>query len=297
MDNYVIFSAARTGSSYLTGAVTKQIQCVEPNVFYGGELFKWHEYFMLGTPGTMAAGGLSALESNPGQLDEYDASQPTGDNLRVALGEGGVIQRESRSTEWAEVAPVSFRRAWEEGQRRLSMLENSYFPWVFKVHPEHLECLDTVRLHSLLERDNTKVILLYRSNLWDWFLSWVAVRHTGVFQQTQRDTDWQKPETAASDLSLDFVKTWYEAAREYVNMALSYRPLAHHVVPYEGFSGDPCRDAGMITGMDIFPEVSHQVKLWSREEKEQMIANLDEVKELFLAYCKLLGYTSGRMHL
>ena len=47
MHNYVVFSAARTGSSYITGAITEQIACLEPNVFYGGELLRWDEYCQL----------------------------------------------------------------------------------------------------------------------------------------------------------------------------------------------------------------------------------------------------------
>lgn len=297
MDNYVIFSAARTGSTYLTGAVTKQIGCIDPNVFYGGELFKWDEYFMLSQPGTAGPGVMGELENDPTKLDGFDASQPQGESARIFLGDGGIAQRSIRTTSWSEVSPVCFRRSWEESQRRLTMLENSYYPWVFKIHPEHFDCLDMIRFNQLLERENTKVIFLYRSHLWDWFLSWVAVRQTGIFQQTQRDAEWNKPEITPQDISVDFMQIWYKAARSFLNISLSYRRWADHIIPYESFSGDPRRDAGSITGIDVFPETSHQVKLWDSEEKEKMIANLDEVKSIFRSYCKLLGFSGGRMYL
>ncbi|MCP4263338.1 MAG: hypothetical protein GY774_38410 [Planctomycetes bacterium] len=297
MDNYVIFSAARTGSTYLAGAVAKQIRCLEPNLFYGGELFHWEEYFQLSPSATVGPGALSMLEKNPLLLDEYEQSQPKGEATHIFMGKGGYLERNNRETEWNERAPVNFRRAWEESQRRLTLLENSYFPWVIKVHANHLHCLDMFRFNRLVQRDNTKTVLLYRSFLWDWFLSYVAVRRTGIFQQSQRGNEWNKPELKTDILSKDFLQTWYIHAREFLNMALSYRRLADHIVPYEGFSGDPRRDAGSITGIDLFPDAPHQVKLWNKKEKEQMIANIDEVKTLFLAYCKVLGYSGGKMFL
>ena len=297
MDNYLIFSAARTGSSYLTSAVTKQIRCLEPNTFYGGELWNWSEYFKLSQPGTVGPGGFDSLEKDPGKLNSYDSSQPQGDNPHIYLGEGGIIHRNVRATNWNEVAPVSFRRAREESQRRLTMLENSYFPWVIKIHPDHLDCLDIPRFNRLVERGNTRVVLLYRSHLWDWFLSWVAVRSTGLYQHTHKGEEWERPEVKPQQLSPTFLHTWYANACSFINMSLNYRAQADHVVAYESFSGDPRRDAGCITGLDLFPETPHQVKLWSQKDKENMIANLNEVKELFRDYCKLLGYSGGRLYL
>lgn len=297
MDNYIIFSAARTGSTYLAGAIAKQVRCIEPNLFYGGELFHWEEYFQLGPSATVGPGALGQLEKKPSLLDEYEQTQPKGVATHVVMGEGGRLELNTRETKWVERAPVNFRRAWEESQRRLSLLENSYFPWVIKIHAEHLHCLDVLRLNRLIQRGNTKIILLYRSALWDWFLSWAAVRQTGIFQQTQQGAEWNKPEFKAEVMSKDFLQTWYVHAREFLNMALSYRRWVDHVVPYESFSGDPLRDAGNITGIGLFPDAPHQVKLWSKKEKEQMIANLDEIKTLFLAYCKVLGYSGGKMFL
>lgn len=296
MDNYVIFSAARTGSTYLTAAVAKQIGVLEPNIFYGGELFRWNSYFQLSRPEVAGPGSLEGMKLQPDTIDEYDRTQPTGEGTHFFIGEGGKMMRESRETSWNEVAPVSFRRAWEESQRRLTMLDNSYFPWVIKVHPEHLDCMDKRRFDRLINNEKTKVVILYRSSLWDWFLSFVAVRRTGIFQQSQTQEDWDKPEVVEQEVSLETIRDWYGVACEFLNMAMSYRDTADHIIPYESFSGDPRRDACSITGIDLFPpNVGHTVKLWSREEKEQMIANLDEVKSTFRSYCKLLGYSGGRM--
>ena len=63
-------------------------------------------------------------------------------------------------------------------------------------------------------------------------------------------------------------------------MVLSYRRDADHVVPYEHLTGNPQRDTYRITGIDLFPDVSHQVKLWSTEEKERMIANLETMSRI-----------------
>jgi hypothetical protein len=84
-------------------------------------------------------------------------------------------------------------------------------------------------------------------------------------------------------------------AREFVNMAFSYRRSADYVVPYESLSGSPQRDANRITGIDLLPDLAHLVKLWTTAEKEKMISNLDEVRDTFLAYCKLLGFPDGKM--
>lgn len=295
MDNYIVLSSARTASSYFTGALAKQIGCIEPNVFYGGEFFRWDEYFQLGPPASVSPGSLAMLAKNPALLENYEKSPPSGIAMHVFMSEGGRLQRISRETSWEEHAPVSFRRAWEESQRRLTLLESSYFPWVIKVFPEHFECLDLYRFIGLLRRENTKVVVLYRSFLWDWFLSWAAVRQTGIWQQIRTDGEWEKPQLAPQELSLEFVGTWYKFASAFVNMLLSYRRDADHVIPYEHLTGNPQRDTYRITGIDLFPEVSHQVKLWSTEEKERMIANLDDVKDLFRAYCKLLGYPGGKM--
>lgn len=297
MHNYVVFSAARTGSSYIAGAIAKQIGCLEPNVFYGGELLRWDEYFQLSPPAQPGPGKLLMLEHDPTQLYEYDQTRPQGVGIHFFMGDQGRLMRVTRETGWEERAPVSFRRAWEESQRRLSTLENSYYPWVIKVHPEHLQCLDMYRFNEMIGRETTKVVILYRSFLWDWFLSWVALRKTGVFNHRQRDGDWAKPEIEATEVTKDFLRTWYMNAREFLNMVLTYRRMADHIVSYESFSGDPRTDAGRITGIDLFPDTPHQVKLWSTEEKEKMLSNLDEVKELFKAYCKLLGYASGTMYL
>ncbi|MGD9172144.1 MAG: hypothetical protein PVI97_19160 [Candidatus Thiodiazotropha sp.] len=295
MHNYIILSAARTGSTYLTSAISKQIRCMEPNLFYGGEFFNWREYFQLNRAGVAGPGSLD-IEDNPQVLEEYEQTQPTGEGYHVYLGEGGRLISEHRETEWNERAPVNFRRAWEESQRRLTLLDNCDYPWVIKVHPEHLRCMDMRRFDRLVQRDNTKVVLLYRSSLWDWFLSWVAVQRTGIFQQSQQEQEWNKPEIQAVELRPSIMKNWYITARELVNISLSYRNQTDHIITYESFSGDPKRDAGSVTGIGLFPEhAAHPVKLWSKEEKEQMIANIDEIKKLFLAYCKALGYSGGKL--
>jgi hypothetical protein len=211
------------------------------------------------------------------------------------MGKDGRIHREFRDTLWEEHQPVSFLRAWEESQRRLSLLESTPFSWVIKVFPEHFHCLDLHRFQQLLQRNNTKVIILYRNFMWDWLLSWTALRQTGVFQETKIDSDWKKPDITAKNLSLDFIETWYGFAHEFVNMCYSYRRSADHVVAYENFTGNPQRDAYRITGIDLFPEVVHQVKLWSTKEKESMISNIGEVKARFLIYCRLLGFPNGKL--
>jgi hypothetical protein len=295
MDNHVVLSAARTGSSYFSLALAKQISVLEPNVFYGGEFFRWPEYFQLGPPTSVGPGSLPMLEKNPKLLDEYERSPPEGNALHFNMEEGGCVRRTARETTWKEVSPVSFRRAWEESQRRLALLENSYYPWVIKVFPTHLQCLDLYRFNRLLQRENTKVVILYRGFLWEWFLSSTSVRRTGIFAQTQPEGNWEKPEITARELPADSAKDWYGFAREFVNMAFSYRRLADYVVPYESLSGSPQGDANRITGIDLFPDVPHLMKLWTTEEKEKMISNLDEVRDTFLAYCKLLGFPDGKM--
>jgi hypothetical protein len=67
------------------------------------------------------------------------------------------------------------------------------------------------------------------------------------------------------------------------------------VIRYEDLTGNPATDAGFVTGIGLFPNVTHQVKLWSKEDKEKMIGNMDEVRSLFEAYCKILGYPDGNM--
>ena len=152
-------------------------------------------------PESVSPGSLAMLAKNPALLQNYEESPPSGTAMHIFMGEGGRLQRISRETSWEEHAPVSFRRAWEESQRRLTLLESSYFPWVIKVFPEHFECLDLHRFIGLLRRENTKVVVLYRSFLWDWFLSWVAVRQTGIWQQIRTDGEWEKPELASQELS------------------------------------------------------------------------------------------------
>ena len=108
-------SSERTASSYFTGALAKQIGCIEPNVFYGGEFFRWEKYFQLGPPESgVSPGSLAMLAKNPALLQNYEESPPSGTAMHIFMGEGGRLQRISRETSWEEHAPVSFRRAWEE---------------------------------------------------------------------------------------------------------------------------------------------------------------------------------------
>lgn len=300
MKNYILFSAPRTGSTYFAAAIAKQLSTLEPNTFDGGEYFRWSEYLQLGAPGTTSPGNLGQLEMQPELIEEYENTKPRAEAPYICMGEGGIIEPERIETTWGDRGSVSFRRAWEESQRRLTLLENSYFPWVVKVHAEVLNCMDMRRFNRLVDESNTCAVILYRSNMWDWFLSWVALRKTGIFQKSQRGGgggEWDnKPEVVAQDLSADFVKQWYGNARDFVNMVLSYRSVADHIIDYEELTGEAKMDAGFVTGIGLYPENTQTpVKLWSREEKEKMISNIDEIKTIFSYYCKILGYPDGKL--
>jgi hypothetical protein len=160
--------------------------------------------------------------------------------------------------------------------------------------PEHLECIDMYRLNKLIQKDSTALVIVYRSFLWDWFLSSIAVKQSGIWNESSKT--WSKPEVVPSAISQDLVAEWYVYARQFVNLALTYRRWAERVVPYEQFSGDPRRDACDLTGINLFPErTEHLTKLWTIEEKESMVSNLDELKTVFLSYCKLLGVPGGKL--
>ena len=297
MKNYILFSGPRTGSTYFAAAIARQLSCLEPNTFEGGEYFRWAEYLQISPPSTSGPGNLLRLEQNPNEIEHFENKKPRDVAPHIYMGAGGRIERELKEITWGDRGPINFRRAWEESQRRLTLLENSYFPWVVKVHPEAFLCMDMNRFNRLVSKDTTSAVILYRSQLWDWFLSWVALRKTGVFQQSQKGGDWEKPSYEPQDLTIDFLKQWYINARDLVNMLLSYRNSADHIVAYEDLLGDPRKDAGLVTGIDLFPDIPHQVKLWTTEEKEKMISNLDEIKSVFMSYCKIMGYPSGEMRL
>ena len=193
MDNYTLLSSARTGSSYFSSALAKQIGCIEPNVFYGGEFFRWDEYFQLGPPTSVSTGSLGMLAKDPALLQKYRGVSAFGHCHACLHGRGRTPAADLARDIVGGARPGQFPKGLGGEPAPAHATGIQLFPWVIKVFPEHFECLDLHRFIALLRRENTKAVVLYRSFLWDWFLSWAAVRQTGIFQQHRADGGWEKP--------------------------------------------------------------------------------------------------------